>query len=229
MKSTFQPDSERVALIVESAAMEAGLAARSIPGVTGTDVWNTRVRQWRERGVFEQPYSRRPRKSVGKRKRRLISDLRRAKNMPPKVETGEELIRLGEKVWQDRAVLAKDLEMCELKMSAAAVRQAQCSRIGWVRECKAHGHLWHRVFRCGLRFCPLCMSSVYEALFYEALERLAPVAVISFRNGQPGEVAPAVSSLKSTSQFEMMGKCRALRRFGGSIAQLGDSLCGWRA
>lgn len=177
MQTTHQSESERIALIVESAAMERELAARSIPGVTGADVWNGRLQQWIEKGVLEQPYSRRPRKTVGKRKTRKMSDLQRAKNMPPKVETGEELIQLGKKVWQDQAIVAKALEMWGRGMSAAAIRQVQCSRIGWARQCKAQGHLWHQVFRCGLRFCPLCMSSVYEALFYEAVERLDPVAI----------------------------------------------------
>jgi hypothetical protein len=106
----------------------------------------------------------------------MLTDLERAKNLQPKVETGGELIRLGESVWQDRAMVAKAVEMWDAGMSAGAVRQVQCSRIAWMRHCIAHGHLWHRVFRCGLRFCPLCMSSVYESLFYEAVERLGPVA-----------------------------------------------------
>jgi hypothetical protein len=96
--------------------------------------------------------------------------------MPPVVKTGGELIELGQKVWQDRAMLAKAVEMWDAGMSSGAVRQAQCSRIGWARQCKANGHLWHQVFRCGLRFCPLCMSSVYESLFYEAVGRLDSVA-----------------------------------------------------
>jgi len=108
--------------------------------------------------------------------RKKLTDLERARNMPPMVPTGTELIALGERVWQDRAILAKALEMWGQGMSSLAVRQAQCSRIGWTRQCKANGHLWHRVFRCGLRFCASCMSSVYESLFYDAVARLGPVA-----------------------------------------------------
>jgi len=104
-----------------------------------------------------------------------MGDIQRAK-LPPKVQTGEELVRLGESVWQDRAMLAKAVEMWDAGMSAGAVRQAQCLRIGWVKQCKAHHHLWHFMFRCGLRFCLLCMAFVYESLFYEAVERLVPVA-----------------------------------------------------
>ena len=156
--------------------MEAALAARSIPDATGAEVWGRNLDRWRGRGVLERTYSRRPRKTVAKRKRRKLTDLQRAKSMPPRVETGEELVRLGEKVWQDRAMLSKAVEMWGAGLSSGAVRQAQCSRIGWARRCKEHGHLWHHIFRCGLRFCPLCMSYVYEELFYDAVARLDPVA-----------------------------------------------------
>jgi hypothetical protein len=176
VKSSLQSDSERAALIVESVAMETALVSRSIPGATGAEVWARNVERWRERGVLEHPYSRRPRKTVAKRKRRTLTDLQRAKSMPPKVATGEELIRLGETVWQDRAMLGKAVEMWDAGMSSGAIRQVQCSRIGWARRCKEHGHIWHHIFRCGLRFCPLCMSYVYEALFYDAVGRLDSVA-----------------------------------------------------
>jgi hypothetical protein len=173
---TLNNKSHYFSVALESASLEAELVARSLPGASGADVWNSRLHDWRARGVLDSRYSRRPRKTVTKRRRRTLTDLARAKNLPPKVETGGELIRLGEMVWQDRAMLAKAVEMWNSRMSSGAVRQAQCSRIGWARRCKAHGHLWHQVFRCGLRFCPLCMSSVYESLFYEAVERLDPVA-----------------------------------------------------
>lgn len=176
MKSTLQSESERAAMIVESAAMEVALASRSIPGATGAEVWRGRLDRWRERGVLERTYSRRPRKTVTKRKRRALTDLQRAKSMPPRVESGEELVRLGENVWQDRAMLSKAVEMWGAGMSSGAVRQAQCSRIGWARRCKERGHTWHHIFRCGLRFCPLCMSYVYEELFYDAVGRLDSVA-----------------------------------------------------
>ena len=187
MLHTIPSEPERVTAIVESAVMEAVLQPRCVPGVTGAELWSRRVEAWRERGALERGYS--PRKCVGpqrcschphkrrcpNRPRRKMSDLQRAK-LPPKVETGEELIRVGESVWQDRPMVAKAVEMWDAGMSAGAVRQVQCSRIAWVKQCKAHGHLWHRVFRCGLRFCPLCMSSVYESLFHEAIERFGLVA-----------------------------------------------------
>jgi hypothetical protein len=169
-------ESEHFRIAAESAAMEAALASRSIAGATGASVWKSRLDRWQGRGVLERIYSRRPRKTVGNRKQKKLTDLQRARNMPPVVKTGGELIELGQKVSQDRAMLAKAVEMWDAGMSSGAVRQAQCSRIGWARQCKANGHLWHQVFRCGLRFCPLCMSSVYESLFYEAVERLDSVA-----------------------------------------------------
>jgi len=98
-------------MIVESAAMEVALASRSIPGATGAEVWRGRLDRWRERGVLERTYSRRPRKTVTKRKRRALTDLQRAKSMPPRVESGEELVRLGENVWQDRAMLSKAVDV----------------------------------------------------------------------------------------------------------------------
>jgi hypothetical protein len=171
---TIKTESERVAAIVESAAMEAALESRCVPGVTGAEAWSSRVEQWEKRGILERKYSREKRVTVSDRPRRKLTDEQRAK-FPPKVQTGEELIRLGVSVWQNRTMIAKAVEMWDARMSAGAVRQAQCSRIAWVRQCK-HGHLWHRVFRCGLRFCPLCMSSVYESFFYEAVERLDSVA-----------------------------------------------------
>jgi hypothetical protein len=159
----------------DSAAMEAALVGGCLPGVTGAELWGSRLQLWRERGVLEREYVRRPRKTASKRKPRQLTDLQRARNLPPKVETGDELIQLGEVVWQDRQMVAKAVEMWDRGMSAGAVRQIQCSRIGWVKHCK-HGHLWHRTFRCGLRFCVLCMASVYESLFYDAVERLDPIA-----------------------------------------------------
>jgi hypothetical protein len=138
-------------------------------------VWKRTVEGWYQRGVMERGYSSRKRVTApSDRPRRKLTDEQRAK-LPPKVETGKELIHLAERLSQDRAMTAKAAEMWDEGMSSGAVRQAQCSRIGWVRQCK-HGHLWHRVFRCGLRFCPLCMSSVYESLFHEAFERLDSVA-----------------------------------------------------
>lgn len=169
-------ESEHLRIAAESAAMEVALASRSIAGATGASVWKSKLDRWQGRGVLERIYSRRPRNTVGNRKRKKLTDLQRARNMPPVVKTGGELIELGEKVSQDRAMLAKAVEMWDAGMSSGAVRQAQCSRIGWARQCKANGHLWHQVFRCGLRFCPLCMSAVYESLFYEAVERLDSVA-----------------------------------------------------
>lgn len=173
MSETIPTTSERFAAIVESGAMEAAL--NSTPGVTGAEVWNRCVKQWHERGVLDRAYSRRKRLTVSKHRCGKLDDIQRAK-LPPRVETGEELIRLGENIWQDRKIVAKAVEMWDVGMSAGAVRQVQCSRIAWVRQCKARGHLWHRLFRCGLRFCPLCMSSVYESLFCNAVERLGSVA-----------------------------------------------------
>ena len=174
MLHTTTSESKRVAAIIESAAMEAALKSRCVPGVTGAELWSRRVESWRGRGILEREYSRRKYVTASPRPRRKLTDEQRAK-LPPKVQTGEELIRLGEGLSQDRAMVAKAIEMWDTGMSAGAVRQAQCSRIGWVRQCK-HGHLWYRLFRCGLRFCPLCMAFVYESLFHEAVDRLQPVA-----------------------------------------------------
>lgn len=173
MLDTIQTETERVRTIVERAATESALRSRRVPGITGAEVWERRIESWNERGVLKREYSHRKRVTASSRPRRKLTDEQRAK-LPPKVQTGEELIRLSERIWQDRAMAAKAVEMWDAGMSAGAVRQVQCSRIGWVRRCK-HGHLWHRIFRCGLRFCPLCMSSVYESLFYESMERLGPV------------------------------------------------------
>src|SRR5713101_2955176 len=170
-------EAERVTAIVGSAVMEAALQSRCVPGITGAELWSRRVEAWRERGVLERDYSRRRcvvsqrcschpnMRRCPNRLRSKMGDIQRAK-LPPKVQTGEELVRLGESVWQDRAMLAKAVEMWDAGMSAGAVRQAQCLRIGWVKQCKAHHHLWHFMFRCGLRFCLLCMAFVYESLFY---------------------------------------------------------------
>jgi hypothetical protein len=177
VKTTFQNDVERAALIlVESAELESAFYARGLPEATGTEVWNRHLLDWRARGSLERGYSRRPRKAPSKQTRRKFTDLQRAKSMPPKVESGEALIGLGTESWQHPAMIAKAVEMWDAGMSAGAIRQVQCSRIAWVMRCKAKGHLWHRVFRCGLRFCPLCMSPVYEKLFCEAVQRLDPVA-----------------------------------------------------
>ena len=234
MNLAVHSESERVGLIVETAAMVAALGSRSVPGVTGAEVWSNRVREWRGRGVLERGYSRRPRKTVSKRRRRKLTDLERAKNLPPKVETGEELIRLGEGVWQDRAMVAKAVEMWDAGMSAGAVRQVQCSRIAWVLHCTAHGHLWHVVFRCRLRFCPLCMSSVYESLFYEAVDRLGPVASRLVPEG-PMErrlplrvIAKVDFTIRNDGQMPSMEKVRwfnrAIRRFFVRLSRR----CGWR-
>ena len=176
MNPGIQSGFERAALINETASLDAAFARRFMPGVTGAELWSNRIQEWHSRGVLQRGYSRRPRKTTAKRKRRKLTDQERAKNLPPKVETGEELLQLGARVWQERAMVAKAVEMWDAGMSAGAVRQVQCSRIAWVKQCKANGHLWHRVFRCGLRFCPLCMSFVYESLFYDVVERLEPVA-----------------------------------------------------
>jgi hypothetical protein len=176
VNSRIQSEFEHVALIDETAGLEAAFNRRFIAGVTGAELWSHRIQEWHSRGVLLRGYSRRPRRTTSKRKRHKLTDLERAKNLPPKVETGEELLQLGARIWQDRAMVAKAVEMWDAGMSAGAVRQVQCSRIAWVKQCKANGHLWHRVFRCGLRFCPLCMSFVYESLFYDAVERLEPVA-----------------------------------------------------
>jgi hypothetical protein len=174
---TLQSEPERVAAIVKDIAMSAALGSHSVPGLSGAEVWSHRVARWRERGVLDRSYLRRPRQSVPEKRRKKLDDVQRAK-LPPKVESGQQLVELGEAVWQDKAMLAKAVEMWDAGMSAGAVRQAQCMRIGWVKKCKANCRqpLWHRVFRCGLRFCPLCMSSVYESLFHEAVERLESVA-----------------------------------------------------
>lgn len=174
MNPTLTIEARRNEFVLESAGMEAALASRTVPGATGGEVWRKCVQEWRDRGVLDSSYLRRPRKTVAKKTRKL-NELERAKNLPPKVSTGEELIRLGEEVRQDRAMLAKAVEMWDAGLSSGAVRQAQCSRIGWARQCKG-GHFWHQTFRCGLRFCPLCMSAVYESLFYDAIERLDSVA-----------------------------------------------------
>jgi hypothetical protein len=149
------------------------------------------------------------------------------------VGTGEELIRLGERVWQGRSMIAKAVEMWDAGMSAGAVRQVHCSRIGWVRQCK-HGHLWHRTFRCGLRFCPLCMSSVYESLFYKAIERLGSVAgslvpewpVVGYR---PLRVIAKIDfTIRNTGEMPSAEKVRwfnrAIRRFFVRLARRN----GWR-
>jgi hypothetical protein len=174
---TIQTEAERVALIVEETAMRAALESRSMPGRTSAEVWSRRLTRWRERGALDRTYSRRPRRSFSEKRRRRLDDVQRAK-LPPKVENGQQLIELGEALRQDKAMVAKAVEMWDAGMSAGAVRQAQCSRIGWVKQCQANCHqpLWHRVFRCGLRFCPFCISPVYESLFHEALERLESVA-----------------------------------------------------
>jgi hypothetical protein len=176
VNTTAQNDAQRAALILESANLESAFHARGLIETTGSEVWNRRVLDWRARGTLERSYSRRPRKTISKRTRRKFTDLQRAKNMPPKVESGEALISLGTEVWQDRTIVAKAVEMWDAGMSAGAVRQVHCSRVAWVMRCKAKGHLWHRVFRCGLRFCPLCMSPVYESLFCDAVQRLDSVA-----------------------------------------------------
>lgn len=168
--------SAQAALVLETAVMEASLNARCLSGVSGAEAWNRHIGNWRERGSLERSYTRRPRKTVSKRPRRKLDDVQRAKLLPPKVQTGEELIRLGQGLWQDRSLIAKAVEMWDLGISAGAVRQVQCSRIGWAKQGTKCMELWHRMFYCGLRFCPSCMSSVYESLFYEAVERLTPVA-----------------------------------------------------
>lgn len=174
MLEAIQLERERVGALVESAAIGA-LDSHSEPAITGAEVWKRSVEGWCQRGVMERRYSSRKRATVpSDRPRRKLTDKQRAK-LPPKAETGKELIELAQRLSQDRAMTAKAVEMWDEGMSSGAVRQVHCSRIGWVRQCK-HGHLWHRVFRCGLRFCPLCMSSVYESLFHEAFERLDPVA-----------------------------------------------------
>jgi hypothetical protein len=175
---TLKTESSLAEFALESTAMETDLATRTVSGGTGAEVWKKRFDEWDKRGVLNVVYSRRPRKTIAKTKPRKLTDLQRAKNLPPKVTTGSELLELGEKVWQDRSMLAKAVEMWSAGMSSGAVRQAQCSRIGWARRCKAQGHLWHKIFRCGLRFCPLCMSSVYESLFYDVIERLDAVAAL---------------------------------------------------
>lgn len=166
-------ESRRVAEIVRVVSRGAQRSLVSARLLTGTEVWGTRLEGWRSRGVFERGYSKRPRRSISRRRKKL-DDARRAK-LPPKVQTGEELIQLGERVWQHRSIVAKAVEMWAAGMSAGAVRQAQCSRIAWVKQCKG-GHLWHRVFCCGLRFCPLCMAAVYESLFHETYARLRFIA-----------------------------------------------------
>jgi hypothetical protein len=173
--ATITIEAERALAIAEGSALSKQLESRCVRGVTGAESWENQLQKWCERGVLERGYKRRPRKVVSKQQHRRLTDLARAKNLPPKVDTGEDLIRLGERVWQDRRMMSKAVEMWSEGMSGGAVRQAQCSSIGWVKQCK-HGHLWHRTFRCGLRFCPLCMSSIYESLYYDALNRLAPVA-----------------------------------------------------
>ena len=172
---TIQTEPGRPAAIVEDVAMWAALESRSMPGLTGADLWTDRLARWRERGVLDRAYSRQPRRCISEKRRSKLDDVQRAK-LPPKVESGQQLVELGKAVWQDKTMVAKAVEMWDVGMSAAALRQVTCSRIVWVRQCKRYGHLWHRVFRCGLRFCPLCMSSVYEALFYEAVARLESVA-----------------------------------------------------
>ena len=232
MLETTQAESQRVRAIVESAAMEAALNSRSVPGVTGAEVWGRRIEGWNERGVLERGYSRRKRATVSDRPRRKLTDEQRAK-LPPKVQTGAELILLGERVWQDRPMAAKAVEMWDAGMSAGAVRQMQCSRIVWVWQCK-HGHLWHRVFRCGLRFCTSCMSSVYESLFHEAIERLGPVAsrlvpawpVVGHR---PLRVIAKIDfTVRNTGEMpraaEVRGFNRAIRRFFVRLARRN----GWR-
>ena len=227
MQIAFQSEHARIA--AESVAMEVALASRSIAGATGASVWKSRLDHWQVRGVLERIYSRRPRKTEAQSKRKKLTDLRRARNLPPVVTTGAELIELGEKVWQDRAMLAKAVEMWDDGMSSGAVRQVQCSRIGWARQCKANGHLWHQVFRCGLRFCPLCMPSVYESLFYEAIARLAPVADRLVPEwpvvGNPlGEL-----SLRLISRFGTTEKCLAQRKFAGLTERFGGFLLASRA
>jgi hypothetical protein len=219
---------------LESAAMESDLASRTVPGATGAEVWRKHVEQWANRGVLDAVYSRRPRKTVAKTKPRKLSDLERAKKLPPKVTTGIELVELGEKVWQDRSMLAKAVEMWGAGMSSGAVRQAQCSRIGWARRCKAQGHPWHQIFRCGLRFCPLCMSSVYESLFYEAVERLEHVASLlvpewPIKGKCPVRVIAKIDfTIRNDGQMPSTEKVRwfnkAIRKFFVRLAKLN----GWK-
>lgn len=106
MLQAIQTEAEHVAAMVESAAMEAALASRCMHGKTGAEVWHERVEQWQERGVLKREYSRRKSVIPSARPRRKLTDEQRAK-LPPKVETGEELIRLGESVWQGRVMVAR--------------------------------------------------------------------------------------------------------------------------
>ena len=242
MLKTIQVESERVRAIVHNSAtnargerdqrMGASMGSRGIPGVTGAEVWARRIEGWNERGVLRRGYSRRKRVTVSDRPRRKLTDEQRAK-LPPKVQTGEELVLLGDRVWQDRAMAAKAVEMWEAEMSAGAVRQMQCSRIGWVRRCK-HDHTWHRVFRCGLRFCPLCMASVYESLFHDAIERLGPVASClvpewPVAGHRPLRVIAKIDfTVRNTGKMpraeEVRGFNRAIRRFFVRLARRN----GWR-
>jgi hypothetical protein len=119
---TLTTKASDIEFALESAAMEADLASRTVPGATGEEVWMRRVEAWANRGVLDTVYSRRPRKTVGKTKPRKLSDLERAKKLPPKVTTGTELVELGEKVWQDRSMLAKAVEMWSAGMSSGAIR-----------------------------------------------------------------------------------------------------------
>ncbi len=148
------------------------------PGImsrTGVEVWAAKFEAWQARGMLDLPYRYRPTVAPLKRPRRRLTDAQMAK-LPPRVSSGGELVKLGGACWQDRTLIAKGVEMWGRGMCAGAIRQVQCSRIAWVVLCEKESKLWHRTFRCRLRFCPSCMAAVYEGLFQEVHGRLVSVA-----------------------------------------------------
>ncbi len=160
---------------MQEVRVEHGVQVQSaIVSRTGAEVWAAKLEAWQERGVLDLPYKYRSTVAPRKRPRRL-TDAQRAK-LPPRVFSGGELLELGGACWQDRTLIAKGIEMWDRGMCAGAIRQVQCSRIAWVVLCERESKLWHRTFRCCLRFCPSCMASVYEGLFQEVHGRLVSVA-----------------------------------------------------